>query len=370
MNNRWPPDRDEASILIIDDEPANLKLLNKMLHGMGYNNLCLIQDPRDVLTQYQQCRPDLILLDINMPYLDGFGVLSQLKELNDPLLPPIVVLTAQTGREYKLRALTEGARDFISKPFDQAELQARVRNLLDVHLAHRLMHDQKNVLDAMVRERTEELRHTRLQVIQRLGRAAEYRDNETGSHIIRMSQFSMLIAQIMGLSQDQCDLILHASPMHDIGKIGIPDHILLKPGKLDPDEWEIMKGHSSIGATLLDGDDSALIRMARSIALTHHEKWDGSGYPRGLVGSEIPIEGRIVAVADVFDALTSERPYKKAWSIDAAVDLIRDSAGSHFDPHIVECFLEVLPKVLAVRTQYSDSEVDLGGLLSGRQITL
>jgi len=354
MNNNWSTGHEEASILIIDDEPANLKLLNKMLRSVGYNKLCLIQDPREVLKQYQQCRPDLILLDINMPHMDGFDVLNKLKELNDPLLPPIVVLTAQTGREYKLRALTEGARDFISKPFDQTELQARVRNLLDVHLAHRLMHDQKNVLDAMVRERTEELRHTRLQVIQRLGRAAEYRDNETGSHIIRMSQFSMLIAQIMGLSQDQCDLILHASPMHDIGKIGIPDHILLKPGKLDPDEWEIMKGHSLIGATLLEGDDSALIQMARSIALTHHEKWDGSGYPRGLAGPDIPIEGRIVAIADVFDALTSERPYKKAWSVEDAVNLIRDGANSHFDPRIVECFLEVLPEILVVRTQYSD----------------
>jgi len=362
MNNNWSTDHGEASILIIDDEPANLKLLNKMLRFMGYNKLCLIQDPREVLKQYQQCRPDLILLDINMPHMDGFDVLSQLKALNDPLLPPIVVLTAQTGRKYKLRALTEGARDFISKPFDQTELQARVRNLLDVHLAHRLIHDQKNVLDVMVRERTEELRHTRLQVVQRLGRAAEYRDNETGSHIIRMSQFSMLIGQVMDLSQDKCDLILHASPMHDIGKIGIPDHILLKPGKLDPDEWEIMKEHTSIGATLLEGDDSDLMRMASSIALTHHEKWDGSGYPNGLTGSEIPIEGRIVAVADVFDALTSERPYKKAWSIDAAVDLIQDNSGSHFDPHVVVCFLEILPKILAVRTQYSDSEVDLGSL--------
>jgi len=349
----------DASIFIVDDEPVNLKLLKKMLGSIGYDKLSLFQDPRDVLKQYQRHRPDLILLDINMPHLDGFDVLGQLKKLNDPLLPPIVVLTAQAGREYKLRSLKAGARDFLYKPFDREELQTRIRNLLDAHLAHRLIHDKKNILAEMVRQRTKELSDTRLQAVRRLGLAAEYRDNETGSHIIRMSQSSMLIARAMGWSQEECDLILHASPMHDIGKIGIPDQILLKPGKLNPDEWEVMKRHASIGARLLEGDESTLIQMARSIALTHHEKWDGSGYPNGLAGSDIPAEGRIVAIADVFDALTSDRPYKKAWNTEDAVNLIRDSANSHFDPRIVECFLQVLPEILAIRTQYSDSEHNL-----------
>lgn len=345
-----------ARILIVDDEPANLKLLDKMLGSQGYSNLELIQDPRSVLERYHAQRPDLILLDINMPQLDGFTVLASLRELNDPLLPPIVVLTAQHGRDYLLRALNNGARDFVAKPFDRTELLARVRNLLDAHMAHRMVHEQKNVLDELVQQRTDELRRTRLQVVQRLGRAAEYRDNETGFHILRMSQISALLAQKLGWSDEECELMLHASPMHDIGKIGIPDNVLLKPGKLDPAEWEIMKTHATIGAELLDGDDSELLKLARTIALTHHERWDGSGYPSGLAKEEIPQAGRIVAVADVFDALTSSRPYKKGWPLEDAVAFIRDNSGSFFDPVVVEQFLSCLPEVLAIRDEYSEPE--------------
>jgi putative two-component system response regulator len=355
MSREWGIERDEARILIVDDEPANLKLLDKMLRTQGYLNLDLVQDPRKVIEQYQLKRPDLVLLDINMPHIDGFGILARLRELNDPLLPPVVVLTAQHGRDYLLRALNEGARDFITKPFDRPELLARVRNLLDAHMAHRMVHDQKRVLDELVHQRTEELRETRLQVVQRLGRAAEYRDNETGFHILRMSQMSALLARQLGWDEAQCELMLHASPMHDIGKIGIPDHILLKPGKFDPDEWEIMKTHTTIGAELLDGDNSDLLTLARSIALTHHERWDGSGYPNGLAGEDIPLEGRIVAVTDVFDALTSERPYKKAWSVEEAISFIRENAGSHFDPQVVEKLEQVLPEVLAIRERYIES---------------
>ncbi|MBU1979709.1 MAG: response regulator, partial [Gammaproteobacteria bacterium] len=245
-------------ILIIDDEPTNLKLLDKMLRGQGYQGLVLVDDPREVIDRYRAVRPDLILLDINMPHLDGYQVMEQLKALNDPLLPPIVILTAQHGKDYLLRALAAGARDFVTKPFDRNELLMRVRNLLDAQLAHRLMHNQKKVLEEMVQARTEELRHTRLQVVQRLGMAAEYRDEETGSHILRMSHISALLAQAIGWSEADCELILNASPMHDIGKIGIPDAILLKPGKFEPHEWEIMKTHAAIGGKLLDGDDSDL----------------------------------------------------------------------------------------------------------------
>ncbi|MEQ1659604.1 MAG: response regulator, partial [Hylemonella sp.] len=294
-----------ACILVVDDEPANLKLLDRMLSTQGYEALVLISDPREVMAQYQAARPDLILLDINMPHLDGYQVMEQLKALNDPLLPPIVILTAQHGKDYLLRALASGARDFIGKPFDRNELLMRVRNLLDAQLAHRLLHNQKGVLEEMVQARTRELHHTRLQVVQRLGKAAEYRDEETGNHILRMSHICALLAKEIGWDDAQCDLILNASPMHDIGKIGIPDAILLKPGKFEPHEWEIMKTHASIGARLLEGDDSSLMRMAREIALTHHEKWDGSGYPNGLAGEAIPMAGRIAALADVFDALTS-----------------------------------------------------------------
>lgn len=346
----------QAVILIIDDEPVNLKLLQKTLNSQGYENLELVDDSRTVLERYHAKRPDLILLDINMPHIDGFAVLKQLRELNDPLLPPVVVLTAQHGRDYLLRALNEGARDFVTKPFDRVELLMRVRNLLEAHLAHKMIHNQKDVLDELVRLRTDELQQTRLQVVQRLGRAAEYRDNETGFHILRMSNMSALLAGCMGWDIRQCELMLHASPMHDIGKIGIPDKILLKPGKLDPDEWEIMKTHAEIGAELLSGDESDLLTLARSIALTHHEKWDGSGYPNSLVGENIPLEGRIVAVADVFDALTSERPYKKAWSVAEALSFIKEQSGKHFDPAVVKCLNEVMPELETIRERYPDKE--------------
>lgn len=346
--------RDNSRIFIVDDEPANLKLLDKMLASQGYQQRVLIQDPRDVLHNYQQQRPDLILLDINMPHLDGYQVMAQLVELNDPLLPPIVILTAQHTKDYLLRALAGGARDFVSKPFDRNELLMRVRNLLDAQLAHRVLHSQKDLLEEMVHQRTEELHATRLQVVQRLGMAAEYRDEETGFHILRMSHICALLAREIGWNDEQCDLILNASPMHDIGKIGIPDTILLKPGKFEPHEWEIMKTHAVIGAKLLEGDDSTLMVMAREIALTHHEKWDGSGYPYGLIGEAIPLSGRIAALADVFDALTSTRPYKKAWSVEAAVDLIKESSGSHFDPALVEVFLRKLPDILAISARYAE----------------
>lgn len=351
MNNNQ---RDQSRILIVDDEPSNLKLLDRMLRGQGYETLTLVDDPREVITRYQAARPDLILLDINMPHLDGYQVMEQLNALNDPLMPPIVILTAQHGRDYLLRALAGGARDFVGKPFDRNELLMRVRNLLDAHLAHRMLHDQKDVLEQMVHERTEELHRTRLQVVQRLGMAAEYRDEETGGHILRMSHICALLARAGGQDAAQCDLILNASPMHDIGKIGIPDVILCKPGRFEPQEWEIMKTHAAIGADLLDGDDSDLMRMARDIAHTHHEKWDGSGYPNGLSGEDIPLAGRIAALADVFDALTSERPYKKPWTVEAAMELIRENSGRHFDPLLVEIFLSELPRIVAIREQFSD----------------
>jgi len=348
----------QAKILVVDDEPANLKLLDKMLVSQGYEPPTLIQDPRAVLDQYHEIKPDLILLDINMPHLDGYQVMEALRSLSDPLLPPIIILTAQHSHEVRLKALACGARDFVGKPFDRDELLMRVRNLLDAQLAHRLLHDQKAMLENMVAARTEMLHQTRLQVVRRLGRAAEYRDNETGLHIIRMSQIATLLARSMGWSEADCALMLHASPMHDIGKIGIPDTILLKPGKFEPDEWEVMKSHTTIGAEILAEDDSDLLCLAREIVLTHHEKWDGSGYPNGLVGEAIPLAGRIAAVADVFDALTSARPYKKAWLVEDAIQFINDNAGSHFDPAVVMHFQRCLPNILEIRNRYLEPDLN------------
>nr|WP_315427157.1 HD domain-containing phosphohydrolase [uncultured Albidiferax sp.] len=345
-----------ARILVVDDEPANLKLLEKLLTSQGYPAPALVQDSRETLQRYQQLRPDLILLDINMPHLDGYQIMEQLKALDDPLLPPIVVLTAQLGREHMVKALALGARDFVGKPFDRVELLMRVRNLLDAHRAHRLLHDQKAALEEMVRARTEDLNRTRLQVVHRLGRAAEYRDNETGLHTIRMSHYAARLAHSLGWSATDCELLLHASPMHDVGKIGIPDAVLLKPGKFELHEWEIMKTHAEIGAHILDDSDSDLLQLASTIARSHHEKWDGSGYPRGLAGEAIPLAGRIVAVADVFDALTSRRPYKEAWPVEEAVQQIRDGAGSHFDPMVVAHFQQCLPDILAIRERFKEPD--------------
>lgn len=342
-------------IMIVDDEPVNLKLLDKMLRMHGYEKLILVSDPAVVINQYLEHSPDLILLDINMPVLDGFQVMGKLKDLNDPVLPPIIILTAQHGKDYLLRALASGARDFLTKPFDRIELLMRVRNLLDAHLAHKFVHSHAATLDMMVRMRTEELRKTRLQVVQRLGRAAEYRDEETGNHILRMSHSCAHLARTIGWSEGEVELILHASPMHDIGKIGIPDSILLKPGKFEPDEWKIMQTHASIGADLLSGDESELMSMARDIALTHHEKWDGSGYPNGLQNEEIPQSGRIAAIADVFDALTSERPYKKAWAINDATEFLLQQKGKNFDPLLTEAFLDELPEIIRIKEQFADN---------------
>lgn len=344
----------QARILVVDDEPANVKLIDRMLQAQGCEHVVTMQDPREVVQRVAEERFDLILLDLNMPYLDGYQVMERLNQLDLPLRPPVVVLTAQHGQDFLLRALSLGARDFITKPFDRNELLMRVRNLLEAHLAHQFLNAQKELLENMVRTRTEELRRSRLQIVRHLGKAAEYRDEETGNHILRMSHICALLAGGMGWSDARCDLLLNASPMHDVGKIGIPDSILLKPGKLDADEWEIMKTHTTIGARMLEGDDSDLMVMAREIALTHHEKWDGSGYPKGLVGRDIPMSGRIAATADVFDALTSERPYKSAWSVEDAMEFIRANAGSHFDPALVRVLEEKLPEVLEIKARFRD----------------
>jgi putative two-component system response regulator len=289
-----------------------------------------------------------------MPVMDGYQVMKLLDSSLQGQVPPIMVLTAQHDQQYRSRALTGGARDYVTKPFDRAELLARVRNLLEVQLLQRYMLNQKDALEFMVSERTREIQETRLQVIRRLGRAAEYRDNETGLHIVRMSQISMVIGRASGMSSRQCDVLLNASPMHDIGKIGIPDNILLKPGKLTDDEWVIMKQHPLIGADILSGDQSELLVMAQLIALAHHEKWDGSGYPSGLSGTNIPVEGRIVAIADVFDALTSERPYKQAWPIEEAVQYIKDNSGKHFDPQLTSYFIDNLDEIIEISHRYAE----------------
>lgn len=359
MHSQVGVDIKSSRILVVDDEPVNLRLVEKILLTAGYRNIVLVNDSRHAVQAYRDQESDLVLLDLNMPGLDGFEVMSQLRQLDQALLPPILILTAQHAREFRIRALDLGARDYITKPFDQVELIARVRNLLEAYHYQVSVHSRKDELERLVFERTRELQETRLQIVRRLGRAAEFRDNETGFHIIRMSKIAVLLGRAAGMDEYQCDLLMNAAPMHDIGKIGIPDQILLKPGKFEPKEWEIMKSHAQIGADILSGDDSDVLKMASSIALTHHEKWDGSGYPAGLAGNDIPLVGRVTAIADVFDALTSSRPYKNAWPVCEAVDYIRNHAGTQFDPELVELFSGQLPEIEAIVAEYAESDTNV-----------
>ncbi len=345
----------QANILIVDDEPSNVKLLKKILAQKGYLNVQATCNPVEVESLCDKTEFDAFLLDIRMPEISGFELMRILKHRfkNDYL--PVLILSAETERETRLRALECGAKDFITKPFDHLETLTRIYNLLEVRLMHKQVRDQNIVLEQQVKQRTQELYNTRQEVIRRLGLAAEYRDNETGNHIIRMSKYAHILALAHGLSEQQADMILNASPMHDIGKIGIPDNVLLKPARLNSEEWKIMQTHVIIGGGILSGDNSTLMKTAQRIALHHHEKWDGSGYPAGLQGEEISIEGRICAVVDVFDALLSQRPYKKAWVLEQVLDLIEAEAGKHFDPDLTPLMRQILPEIKVISEQFSDN---------------
>jgi putative two-component system response regulator len=343
-----------ANILIVDDQAPNVTLLEKMLKHAGYSNVEGITDSRKAVEMYFDNDVDLLLLDIRMPHLDGFDVMSQLQDAVTDDYLPILVLTAELAVETRAKALCNGAKDFLTKPFEQLEVLQRIHNILEVRVLHKHVKRQNQNLEETVIKRTRELAHSRFEIIQRLGHAAEYKDNETGNHILRMSKFSQMLARAAGLSQAESDMILAASPMHDIGKIGIPDRVLLKQGKLDEEEWAIMKTHVNIGVDLLSGSDSPLMVMAKNIALLHHEKWDGTGYPNGLAGEDIAIEGRICALCDVFDALTSERPYKKAWPVEEAMSFIKEQSGKHFDPNLVTLFENIQDEVLVFRSEHMD----------------
>ena len=348
----------EAKILVVDDEPGNVRVLERLLRGSGFKNITSTSNGYTSLELYRTYQPDLLLLDIKMPEFSGFDVMKALSAGNQDDYLPILVLTAQMDPNIRLQALKAGAKDFIQKPFDIGEILARIQNILEVRLLHNSVRDQNKSLEEKVQMRTLELQNSRIEVIHRLGRAAEYRDNETGMHVIRMSKFSERIAREIGLDDKTCKLILYSSPMHDVGKIGIPDKILLKPGKLDAEEWAIMKTHSEIGAKILSGSNSELMQMGETIARFHHEHWDGSGYPQGLKGEDIPLEARIVTVCDVFDALTSDRPYKKAWSVEDAVEEMQKLRGTLFDPELIDVFMKLLPEMVVISKNFADSEGD------------
>ncbi|ABG40766.1 response regulator receiver modulated metal dependent phosphohydrolase [Paraglaciecola sp. T6c] len=323
----------KQKVLIVDDEPANLRVLKRILGDLY--RLSFAKSGEEALRLVERDLPDLILLDVMMPGMTGFEVCKSLKDSRQTRAIPVMFVTALNDEVDEAKGFDVGAVDYITKPVSPAVVKARVRTHLSLVQA-------------------DELRRTRLQVIQRLGRASEYKDNETGTHILRMSHYSKIMALAYGLTETAADNLLHAAPMHDIGKIGIPDSIMLKPGKLTDEEFTIMKTHPEIGAEILGDSDSDLIALAKTVSLTHHEKWDGTGYPNGLKGENIPLEGRIVAIADVFDALTSKRPYKDAWPVQEAVDFIHAQSGKHFDPALVALFKGCLPEILEIKHRWQD----------------
>ncbi|PJZ45802.1 HD domain-containing phosphohydrolase [Leptospira brenneri] len=324
---------DKPKILIVDDEPTNLQILNEILQN-DYT-LLFAKDGLKAIELAESQEPDLILLDVMMPEMTGHEVCTVLKSKEKTKFIPVIFVTALTDVGDEEKGFQLGAVDYIMKPVSPPIVKARIKNhlsLVDVN----------------------EVKATRLQIVQRLGMASEYKDNETGMHVIRMSHYSQTLALAYGYSSEAAEEILNAAPMHDVGKIGIPDFIIQKPGKLSPEEWEIMKRHPEIGAEIIGDHNSSLLKLAKSIAITHHEKYDGTGYPYGLKGESIPLEGRIIAIADVFDALTTERPYKKAWEVDTAIEFLKKESGTHFDPVLVNQFISVLPKVLEIKKQWPE----------------
>jgi len=326
---------EKPRILIVDDMQTNLQVLGNALNQQY--QVFFAQNGKQAIEIANKQQPNLILMDIMMPEMSGYDVVKILKKNVNTSNIPVIFVTAMKNEENEKLGFEHQAVDYITKPISPAIVRARVKTHLSL-------------------VRVDELNKTRLEIIRCLGHAAEYKDNETGRHVIRMSKYSQILAKAIGLSNEECELIGTVAPMHDVGKIGIPDHILLKPGKLDEKEWALMRQHPFIGYQILGKQDSPLLKLAANIAYTHHEKWNGSGYPRGLKGKNIPLEGRIVAIADVFDALTTERPYKSAWSIEKAVSLIDNEAGAHFDPELVPIFIKHLDSILQIREQWLDKK--------------
>src|SRR4030042_1377150 len=350
--------KDKPVILVVDDQPQNIELLEAHLVPQGYE-IIKAANGEEALEKLSGNQTDLILLDVMMPGMDGFEVTRRIRQDNKQRLLPIILVTALRETQDRVKGIEAGCDDFISKPVDKMELLARVRSLLKVKAYNDLMSNYQKELEAEVTKRTEELKHAlerikaaSLDTIYRLSMASEYKDEDTGAHIKAMSRYSAAVARRMGLTESAITTILYAAPMHDVGKIGIPDQILMKPGRLDPAEWEIMKKHTIIGAKILEGSAAEVIRLGGTIPQTHHERWAGSGYPDMLKGIDIPIAGRITAIADVFDALTSKRPYKEPFSAEKSLAIIRKGRGSHFDPDVVDAFFAVLAEILAIKKQY------------------
>ncbi len=335
----------ESKIFIVDDTPANVIMLERVLAKEGFTNVESTTDSEKAVPLFEYYQPDLLILDLNMPKLDGYGILTKLKaRITSKSYFPVLVVTADASSEAKIKALSLGAKDFLTKPFDIVELKLRVSNLLQTKL---LVSD----MDRLVELRTKQL-ETSLKMVVRgsqdacemLALLAEFRDDDTGEHTLRVADLAVQIATEMGLSLDWVENFHQAARLHDIGKVAIPDSILLKEGALNDDEFRKVKSHAAIGHEILSRSASPLFRLAAKVSETHHERWDGTGYPKGLAGEAIPLEGRITAVADVYDALSSDRPYRNAWPKEKVIAEITKQSGKHFDPEVVGALLRIIEK--------------------------
>lgn len=335
--------RTAAHLLVIDDEEANLRLMTTMLRHAGYRYVTTMSDPRQLEERLAAVPPDLVLLDLHMAHRDGFEVLKALRPWIVAEHLPVLVLSGDLSSEARRKALSLGARDFVGKPFDFTELTLRVRNQLETRLLYLDIRKQNRALLEAIHGRTQELEHTRIEMLERLAIAAEYRDDDTSRHTERVGTMAARVASAMGMHADEVHLIRRASPLHDVGKIGIPDALLLKPSRLTDDEMVVMRTHTTIGASILGGSEAPLLKLAEVIALSHHERWDGGGYPNRLAGDTIPLAGRIVAVADAFDALTNDRPYRKAKPVRDSLEEVRSECGRQFDPAVVSALERVVP---------------------------
>jgi putative two-component system response regulator len=333
-----------ARLLVIDDEQPNLDLMGRVLARAGYERVVLTTDPGWALATLGDLAPDLVLVDMHMPGTDGFEVLRRLQAIVPPedLLPRLMI-TADATEGTRRTALQLGAHDFLTKPIDIGETVLRVGNLLQTRMLHVRLQEQNSRLEERVLRRTRQLERSQSELAARLALVGEYRDDETSDHTARVGQAARLLAGAVGFDAREAALLGEAAPLHDIGKVAVPDAVLLKPGPLTAEEYEVVKTHATVGAHLLGGGGSDLLRLAEQVAHTHHERWDGGGYPRGLHGTSIPLAGRVVAVVDVYDALTHRRSYKEAWPQERAVALMRAERGQHFDPDVLDVFLAQTP---------------------------
>ncbi len=335
----------ESRILVVDDEPANVALLERLLTRAGFTNVVSTTDPEQGISIVRERDPDLVLLDLMMPVMDGFTFLKEIRGDGDLFqLLPVLVLTADPSSDTKKRALSVGASDFLTKPFDPVEVVLRANNLLKIRHLNRELSKTNEHLEQLVGLRTAEVENTRVEVLARLALLAEYRDDETRRHTRRVGQATAILAASWGLPAQEVDAIRKAAPLHDIGKIGVPEEILLKPGELTDQEFEVVERHAEVGAGILGGSQDRILEVAKEMAAAHHENFDGTGYPNGLKGDQIPLTARMVAIADVFDALTHDRPWRKAWTMDDAIAEMRSQSGLQFDPELLGTFLDLVEK--------------------------